>query len=57
MSNDTIVWWSTKQLSKEFGLSTSKIGKLLKAIGAKRWSKSPSSNSTTWYYDSEEKEQ
>ena len=54
MNKDTIVWWSTKRLAKELNLSTMKVGKILKSIGAKKWSNQKSNRNSIWYWDSEE---
>jgi len=45
---NTRVIWSVRRLSKEFGLSKTKITKILMSIGAKKWS------GGHYYYDSEE---
>jgi hypothetical protein len=51
--NKTIVYWNARRLGKEFELSPQKVGLILKSIGAKRWTKNPSSGSI-WYFDIEE---
>jgi hypothetical protein len=52
MTDDEMVIWSAKKLAREFDMSRQKVGRLLKRLGAKRYT-----NSTyIWkldYYDSE----
>ena len=55
MSKDTIVWWNSKKLSREYNIHPTQIAILLKKLGAKRWSKSAgNSQGATWYYEIEE---
>ncbi len=46
----TVVWWSTKRLAKEHGMSKTKVTRLLKAIGAEPWSPNKSGSNRMWYY-------
>jgi len=50
---DTRKYWNARRLGRQFGLSPQKVGLILKSIGAKRWTKNPSSGSI-WYFDIEE---
>jgi len=45
---DTRVFWSIKKLAREYDLSGQKITRILKSIGAKRWS------DRAFYYELEE---
>ena len=48
MTEERIVIWKVKKLAKEYNMAPTKVGRLLKAIGAKVWSNSSSNKSFYW---------
>lgn len=46
-----MVFWNTRKLSKEFGVRPLIIAKLLKKMGAKRWSKSNRDGGSIWFWE------
>ena len=54
MDDDTIVWWNTRRLADEFGLRPFQVGRLLKALGAKKWSNRRTNGGAIWYWEDED---
>ena len=51
MTEAQMVIWNVKKLQKEFNLGTRKIHKLLRDIGAKRWTGKAGMNDCKYYWD------
>lgn len=43
-----MVFWNVKKLAKEYNMAPTKVGRLLKSLGAKVWSGSSSNKSYYW---------
>ena len=48
MTEERMVFWKVKKLAKEFNLKPTQVGRLLKALGAKEWSKSSANKTYYW---------
>ncbi len=54
MSETPMVIWNVKKLANQFGLSQHRVNKILKSIGAKKWTCGSGPNGTKYYWDSED---
>lgn len=50
MTEKRMVFWNARKLSNQYGISQIAICRLMKAIGANRWS-GGHSRGTTWYWE------
>jgi len=51
-----MAFWKPKKLAKEFGMSQNSVSRLLKSIGAKKWSGGEHGGTAMWYWDPQEVE-
>lgn len=54
MTESQMVIWNVKKLQKEFNLGVRVIHKILRDIGAKRWTGNAGMNSCKYYWDEED---
>lgn len=57
MLESQMVIWNVKKLAKEFSMSMHSVNKILRSIGAKRWTGNSGCNATKYYWDSKEAEE
>ena len=46
-----MIFWNVRKLAKEFNMPANRVARLLKSLGAKRWTAQTGGNAAKWYWE------